>query len=35
MSNGTDIDEQGQISLTRTIDAHIDDVFSAWTDPAL
>lgn len=30
-----DVDGEGQITLTRTIDAHIDDVFSAWTDPAL
>ena len=35
MSNGTDIDGESQITLTRTIDAHIDDVFAAWTDPAL
>jgi uncharacterized protein YndB with AHSA1/START domain len=30
-----DIDGESQITLTRTIDAHIDDVFAAWTDPAL
>lgn len=35
MSNGMPIDEEGEITLTRTIDAHIDDVFAAWTDPAL
>ena len=35
MSNGMDIDAESQITLTRTIDAHIDDVFKAWTDPAL
>jgi uncharacterized protein YndB with AHSA1/START domain len=35
MSNGMDIDGESQITLTRTIDAHIDDVFAAWTDPAL
>lgn len=35
MSNGTHTDEASQITLTRTIDAHIDDVFAAWTDPAL
>ena len=33
--NGADIDGESQITLTRTIDAHIDDVFAAWTDPAL
>ena len=35
MCNGADIDGESQITLTRTIDAHIDDVFAAWTDPAL
>jgi len=35
MSNGMDLDGESQITLTRTIDAHIDDVFKAWTDPAL
>ena len=37
MSNGHggEIDGESQITLTRTIDAHIDDVFAAWTDPAL
>jgi uncharacterized protein YndB with AHSA1/START domain len=35
MSNGMEIDGESQITLTRTIDAHIDDVFAAWTDPAL
>lgn len=35
MSNGMDMDGESQITLTRTIDAHIDDVFAAWTDPAL
>ena len=35
MSNGMDTDGESQITLTRTIDANIDDVFAAWTDPAL
>jgi uncharacterized protein YndB with AHSA1/START domain len=35
MSNGMDIDGESQITLTRTIGANIDDVFAAWTDPAL
>lgn len=35
MSNGMDTDGESQITLTRTIGAHIDDVFAAWTDPAL
>lgn len=35
MSNGSAIDGESQISLTRTIDANIADVFAAWTDPAL
>ena len=35
MSNGADIDGESQITLTRTIDANVSDVFSAWTDPAL
>ena len=35
MSNGMDFDGESQITLTRTIDANISDVFSAWTDPAL
>ena len=35
MSNGTELDGESQITLTRTINAHIDDVFAAWTDPAL
>lgn len=34
-SNGIETDDESQITLTRTIDAHIDDVFAAWTDPAL
>lgn len=33
--NGHDLDNESQITLTRTIDANIDDVFAAWTDPAL
>ena len=33
--NGHDADNASQITLTRTIDANIDDVFAAWTDPAL
>ena len=35
MSEGLDFDNESQITLTRTINAHIDDVFAAWTDPAL
>lgn len=35
MSNGMDIDSESQISLTRTIGAHVSDVFAAFTDPAL
>ena len=35
MSNGMNVDPESQISLTRTIDANIADVFAAWTDPAL
>lgn len=35
MSNGMDADSDSQITLTRTIDAHVSDVFAAWTDPAL
>ena len=35
MSDGMDADSESQITLTRTIDANIDDVFAAWTDPAL
>lgn len=35
MSDGMDVDGESQITLTRTINAHIDDVFAAWTDPAL
>lgn len=35
MTNGMDLDGESQITLTRTIDAHVDDVFKAWTDPAL
>lgn len=36
MSNGgMDIDGESQITLTRTIDANVSDVFAAWTDPAL
>lgn len=35
MSNGSAIDGESQISLTRTIDANVSDVFAAWTDPAL
>ena len=35
MSNGMEVDGESQITLTRTINAHIDDVFAAWTDPAL
>ena len=35
MSNGMDADNESQISLTRTIAAHVSDVFKAWTDPAL
>jgi len=35
MSHGPEIDGESQITLTRTIDANVSDVFSAWTDPAL
>lgn len=35
MSNGMNADGESQITLTRTIDANIADVFAAWTDPAL
>jgi len=28
-------DAESQITLTRTIDAPVEDVFAAWTDPAL
>ena len=35
MSNGMNADPESQITLTRTIDANIADVFAAWTDPAL
>jgi uncharacterized protein YndB with AHSA1/START domain len=35
MSNGAHVDPESQITLTRTIDANISDVFAAWTDPAL
>ncbi len=30
-----DVDGESQITITRTIDANVSDVFSAWTDPAL
>jgi Uncharacterized conserved protein len=35
MSDGMDMDNESQITLSRTIDANVSDVFSAWTDPAL
>ncbi len=35
MSKDIEIDGEGQIELTRTIDANVSDVFAAWTDPAL
>lgn len=35
MSDGSEIDGESQITLTRTIAANVSDVFSAWTDPAL
>ncbi|MBJ3785536.1 SRPBCC family protein [Devosia sediminis] len=35
MSQGMDTDNESQITLTRTIGAHVSDVFAAWTDPAL
>src|SRR6218665_2025343 len=35
MSNGHHVDPESQITLTRTIDANISDVFAAWTDPGL
>ena len=35
MSSGMDADNESQITLTRTIGAHVSDVFAAFTDPAL
>lgn len=35
MSEGLDFDNESQITLTRKIGAHVSDVFSAFTDPAL
>ncbi len=35
MSEGTDFDNESQITLTRKIGANVSDVFSAWPDPAL
>jgi uncharacterized protein YndB with AHSA1/START domain len=35
MSGGMEGDTESQITLTRTIGAHVSDVFAAWTDPAL
>ncbi len=35
MSDPASGDTESQITLTRTIDANVSDVFSAWTDPAL
>ncbi len=35
MTDGLNTDPESQITLTRTIGAHVSDVFSAWTDPAL
>ncbi|KKB80895.1 hypothetical protein VW35_01480 [Devosia soli] len=35
MSEGIDLDNESQITLTRKIGANVSDVFSAWTDPAL
>jgi uncharacterized protein YndB with AHSA1/START domain len=35
MSNGVHVDPESQITLSRTIDANVSDVFAAWTDPAL
>lgn len=35
MNDGIDTDGESQITLTRTIDANVADVFAAWTDPAL
>jgi uncharacterized protein YndB with AHSA1/START domain len=35
MNEGILGDGESQITLTRTIDANVSDVFSAWTDPAL
>lgn len=35
MSMDSESDGESQITLTRTIDADISDVFAAWTDPAL
>lgn len=30
-----EVDGESQITITRTIDANVADVFAAWTDPAL
>ncbi|MBD8064890.1 SRPBCC domain-containing protein [Devosia sp. PTR5] len=35
MSSDITADGESQITLTRTIDANVSDVFSAFTDPAL
>lgn len=35
MSEGIDLDNESQITLTRKIGANVSDVFSAWTDPVL
>jgi len=35
MSNGMEADGESQITLSRTVAAHVSDVFAAWTDPAL
>lgn len=35
MSTPDQTEGESQITLTRVINAHIDDVFAAWTDPAL
>ena len=35
MSDGMSTDSESEITLTRTIDANVADVFAAWTDPAL
>lgn len=35
MTSAVEGDSDSQITLTRTIEANVSDVFAAWTDPAL
>ncbi|ODT49113.1 SRPBCC domain-containing protein [Devosia sp. 63-57] len=35
MTSALEGDSDSQITLTRTIEANVSDVFAAWTDPAL